>query len=466
MKKRTVACVLTLILITVTIGQVAGANDTSTPLHLLKPHYPVPYGIVKPEAVKAKTDRIRSYLEKSTYPRLQKRFFLTSNSKFEQIDAHSRLARGKFRLASYEWGVTYTGMLNVADMTHDTAYSRYVLQRFDFLVAVAPGFKNRLKHGQSIDEQMKQVLTPAALDDAGSICAAMIRTAMKYGKETAYRQLIDNYMDYILHKQFRLNDGTFARNRPFHNSVWLDDMYMSLPALAQYSKYTKNGTYVEEAARQILLFRDKMFVPEKGLFRHGWVQGMEPHPSFFWGRANGWAILTMCDVLDVLPESSPYRASVLSLLKAHLAGLATLQSGTGFWHQLLDRNDSYLETSCTAIFTYCIAHAINEGWIEPMPYGPVALLGWNALSTRITSTGLVKGTCVGTGMGFDPAYYNYRSVRSAAAHGYGPALLAGAEIIRLLDKQHPKINDSAIQFYRTDQQTDKRIFNENELPTQ
>ncbi|MDP4278608.1 MAG: glycoside hydrolase family 88 protein, partial [Bacteroidota bacterium] len=111
-----------------------------------------------------------------------------------------------------------------------------------------------------------------------------------------------------------------------------------------------------------------------------------------------------------------------------------------------------------------IAHAINEGWVEPMTYGPVALLGWNALSTRITSAGRVKGTCVGTGMGFDPAYYDYRSVRSAAAHGYGPALLAGAEIIRLLDEQHPKMNDSAIQFYRIDQQTDKRIFNENEVP--
>jgi rhamnogalacturonyl hydrolase YesR len=208
------------------------------------------------------------------------------------------------------------------------------------------------------------------------------------------------------------------------------------------------------------LFRDKLFVPEKGLFRHGWVQEMDIHPSFHWGRANGWALLTLCDVLDVLPESSPLHPEVLSLLRTHVSELAALQSGTGFWHQLLDKNDSYLETSCTAIFTYCIAHAINEGWINAKAYGPVAQLGWHAVSTKITSEGRVEGTCVGTGMGFDPAFYYHRPVSSAAAHGYGPTLLAGAEIIRLLNSRHPKMNDNAVQYYETEQMTNAPIFSE------
>jgi rhamnogalacturonyl hydrolase YesR len=125
---------------------------------------------------------------------------------------------------------------------------------------------------------------------------------------------------------------------------------------------------------------------------------------------------------------------------------------------LLDRNDSYLETSATAIYTYCIAHAINKGWIDPLAYGPVAMLGWHAVSTQVNAAGEVDGTCVGTGMGFDPAYYYYRPVHKYAAHGYGPVLLAGGEMIRLLKTTHPKMNDSAVQFYLQDQQTNEPIF--------
>ncbi len=130
--------------------------------------------------------------------------------------------------------------------------------------------------------------------------------------------------------------------------------------------------------------------------------------------------------MDVLPENHPGYSAILDLLRTHVRGLAACQSGSGFWHQLLDRSDSYLETSATAIYTYCIAHAVNKGWVDPLAYGPVAVLGWNAVSTKVNSLGQVEGTCVGTGMGFDPAFYYHRPTNVFAAHGYGPTLLAGA----------------------------------------
>jgi hypothetical protein len=50
-------------------------------------------------------------------------------------------------------------------------------------------------------------------------------------------------------------------------------------------------------------------------------------------------------------------------------------------------------------------------------------------------------------MAFDPAYYCYRPVNVFAAHGYGPVLLAGAEVLALLQNTHPRMNDNAVQFY-------------------
>ena len=125
--------------------------------------------------------------------------------------------------------------------------------------------------------------------------------------------------------------------------------------------------------------------------------------------------------------------------------MAKYQDGTGFWHQLIDRNDTYLETSATAIYTYSIARAINRGYIDALSYAPIVVLGWNAVSTKINDKGQVEGTCVGTGMGFDPAFYYHRPINVFAAHGYGPVLLAGAELILMQRRFAFEINDSAFQ---------------------
>jgi rhamnogalacturonyl hydrolase YesR len=274
----------------------------------------------------------------------------------------------------------------------------------------------------------------------------MIKT-FNTDKNQELRPLIDIYINYIMKKQLRLSDGALARNRPMPNTLWLDDLYMSVPALAQMGKLTGDFKYYDEAVNQILLFSQRMFNKENGLYVHGWVQDMKVHPEFYWARCNGWALLAMTELLDVLPQNHSFRNTLLDQYQAHIKGLAYFQSGTGFWHQLINRNDSYYETSATAIFTYCIAHGINKGWINAATYGPMAVAGWNAVQTKVNAKGEVEGTCVGTGMAFDPVFYYNRPVNVAAAHGYGPVIMAGAEMINLTKSWQIVINDSAVMFY-------------------
>lgn len=414
-------------------------NDSNTPLHLLQPDYKIPYGVPEKEAVKADLDRILKFVDAETP---------------WQPGEDGTIPRGAFRLTSYEWGVTYAAMLAAAASTGDKAYSDYTYNRHAFLAADAEEFRS----GKAPEGKRPTVtLRPRALDDCGAICVSMIKDQVAH-PELQLRPLIDLYADYIMNQEFRLKDGTLARNRPQRNTVWLDDMFMGIPALAWYGKLTGDRKYFDEAVRQIRLFKEKMWVPEKNLFRHGWVEAMDEHPAFHWGRANGWAILTMCDVLDALPQNHPGRTEVLDLYRRHVKGLCALQSGEGFWHQLLDRSDSYLESSATAIYAYCIAHGVCEGWLNPLEYGPAALLAWDAVSTVIDEKGMVHGTCVGTGMAFDPTFYYYRPVSPYAAHAYGPTIFAGAEVLRLLDKFHPRMNDSAIQFYLEDYSDQGPIF--------
>lgn len=440
------------------LGQI---NDNNTPLHLMKPAYRIGYGVSTAEQVKQTMDRILSYIDAETPTALVDKNTGEEVKDMKKINADTQLKQGGFRLTSYEWGVTYSGALAAYEATGDDSYRDYVTKRHQLLADIAPVFQKIYAKNKDIDVNIRRVIDPHALDDSGAICCSMIKSVLKgYSPlNSNLSPLIQNYADYIINKEFRLADGTFARIRPQNNTVWLDDMFMGIPTVAYMGLMTGEGKYYDEAAKQVLQFASRMWVPEKGLFRHGWVESMDPHPAFHWGRANGWAILTMCEVLDVLPPSHPKYDEIMSLLKAHAAGLARLQHHDGFWHQLLDRNDTYLETSATAIYTYCLAHAVNQGWLDAKVYGPVVQLGWHAIASKVNTKGQVEGVCVGTGMGFDPAFYAYRPTHVMAAHGYGPVLWAGAEMLNLLKQQHPKSNDSAVMFYDEEVNTDASIFN-------
>jgi unsaturated rhamnogalacturonyl hydrolase len=418
-------------------------TDSNMALHAIQPDYPVPYGPIKAENVTAVLDRIFTYLDSSTPAKLIDRQTNIEVTDFSKMTPGTIFAPGLFRLISYEWGVAYGAMLLAGEVTGNTKFTEYTTKRMNLIAGVSQFYK---KQGTTGNTPVRPVIDPRALDDAGSMCAAMIKS-YTVSKDETLRPFIDNYIDFISNRQFRLKDGTLARNRPIPNALWLDDLYMSVPALAQMGNLTGDKKYFDDACRQVIQFSQRMFNSEKGLYMHGWIQDMNPHPEFYWARCNGWALLTMCELLDVLPENHPSRTAVLDLFKAHIKGLASYQSGSGFWHQLIDRNDSYLETSSTAIYTYCAAHAINKGWISAQAYGPMAVLGWNSVQTRVNEKGEVEGTCVGTGMAFDAAFYYNRPVNVAAAHGYGPVILAGAEILKLMKNYQIVINDSAVMFY-------------------
>lgn len=411
-------------------------NDSTTPLHLLQPDYKTPYGQLNPDSVKADIDRVFAYIESVTPAKM----------------TDGKVNQGTYRLTSYEWAVMYDALLDAAKITGDKKYSDYVSDRIRFLASEADKAQD-----VSEDGQLRQVKDPRTLDDAGAMAGAWMRAAMA-DSTLNISPYIEQYWNVVEESPVHLADGTIARNRPHYNAIWLDDMFMALPSMAVRSKYNDDPKQLDEAAKIASGFFKRMWMPEKGIFRHGYLEDATHQPSMAWGRANGWAILTLCQLLDFLPENHPKRAEILDIYRKHAAGLAELQGIDGFWHQLLDRPETYEETSATAIFAYALAHGVNEGWLEATTYGPMAQLAWEAVASKINEKGEVEGVCVGTGMGFDPAYYAYRPVSVKAAHGYGPAIWAGSEVYRMLKDNHPYVNDSAVHYYEVDPEATMPLF--------
>lgn len=62
-------------------------------------------------------------------------------------------------------------------------------------------------------------------------------------------------------------DGAFYRkhSQGDEHTMWADDLYMSIPFLCRYYELTGEERYIDDAARQFLLFREYLYIPEEKL---------------------------------------------------------------------------------------------------------------------------------------------------------------------------------------------------------
>lgn len=402
------------------------------------PQYEVPYEFPNISNIKDILTRVRGYYESTSTLNIVNSETGEMITDFTNLSKNARVADGFSSEWSYTNGVVLAAFEYIDNIIDDPDFFANNIKFYDFVIEKLPYFiKYREQFGKETLHSWSRIPDFHALDDCGSIGAAMIKTYLK-DKNEDYLNLINIIADYISNKQFRLADGTLARHRPQYQSIWADDLYMSVPFLANMGALTGEYKYFDDAVNQILQMADRLYIPEKELFDHGWnVTSGDYDPRFYWGRANGWTLMAMAELLSVLPDDYKGRDKILHLYRSMIRSIAGLQDGTGFWHNMLDKTNTYLETSCTAMFTFATAKGINEGWINHV-YGPVALTGWNAIKTRILKNGAVDGTCEGTTFAHDKTYYYHRGKSIYATHGYGPVLYAGAEMIRLL--QNDKIN--------------------------
>lgn len=327
-------------------------------------------------------------------------------------------------------GVLNLAMLRLGDALGEPRYAAFARRNVAFAFAVSPTFERRYRGESKWEYPFGQRIVMEELDDYGAMGASVIEVAASVPDER-YRRYVHAAADYATTRQHRLADGTFVRGFPRRWTLWADDLYMSVVFLARLAEYAGDPRYLDDAARQVVNFHRHLFDADAGLMYHDWYSDTERHGVAFWGRANGWALLAQVDLLDRLPDDHPRHDTLLALLRRHVAGVARRQAPGGLWHQLLDREDSFFETSASAMFTYAIAHAVARGWIAG-EYETVARRGWAGVASRIGPDGAIDGTCAGTGVGDALADYYGRPTPHNDVHGTGAVLLAGSEVLRLV----------------------------------
>ncbi|MFT3902687.1 MAG: glycoside hydrolase family 88 protein [Niabella sp.] len=204
--------------------------------------------------------------------------------------------------------------------------------------------------------------------------------------------------------------------------LWIDDMYMITIVQTQAYKVTGDLNYIDRAAREMVLYLDKLQHPN-GLFYHA------PDVPFYWGRGNGWMAAGMAELLRYLPKDNKYRSRIMQGYQTMMKGLKTYQAPGGMWNQLIDEKDIWEETSGSAMFTYAIITGVKQKWLKAKEYAPVARKAWMALVPYIDEKGAVAEVCVGTNKKNDKQYYYDRPRVKGDYHGQGPYLWCVAALL-------------------------------------
>lgn len=207
-----------------------------------------------------------------------------------------------------------------------------------------------------------------------------------------------------------LPNGMSAQTR-----YWIDDIYMIGCLQVQAYRATGQQIYLDRAALEIDSYIKRLQQPN-GLFFHG------PDAPFFWGRGNGWVAAGLAELLSELPETNPHYQSILDAYLKMMNTLVKNQSEDGMWHQVIDKTESFKETSSTAMFGYAMAQGIKKDLLPEIPYRKAYMKAWNALMDYINDDGKVREVCVGTGQSFDINYYFYRPRTTGDFHGQAPML--------------------------------------------
>jgi rhamnogalacturonyl hydrolase YesR len=222
-------------------------------------------------------------------------------------------------------------------------------------------------------------------------------------------------------------DGVTAEAR-----YWVDDIYMISLVQTQAFRATGDRKYLDRAALTAVAYLDKLQQPN-GLFHHS------PDTPFFWSRGNGWFAAGIAELLTDLPGNHPQRARILAGYRKMMAALLLHQSEEGRWRQLVDKPESWLESSGTGMFAFAMVTGVKRGWLEPGTYGPAARKAWLALVRNLDASANVADVCVGTDTAVnqrvtEPAaqlkYYLDRRRVTGDLHGQAPILWTAMALLR------------------------------------
>lgn len=340
---------------------------------------------------------------------------------------------------SYDYCVVWRGMEQLWRITGDRKYFDYIRDGMDTFIGEDGSIRDYTFDSFNLDY----------------VCDG--RQLLLLYKETGaekYRLAADTLREQ-LRLQPRTPEGGFWHKQCYPQQMWLDGLHMSAPFYVEYALTFERGVQqaesLRDAAYQLMLVYEKTYDPLTGLNRHAWdasrsqawadpVTGQCEHA---WGRAMGWYMLGLIDVLELLPREHESFAALQDIFCKTAEKLLSIRVD-GVWQQVLDRPraaGNYKESSVSCLVTCAILKAVRLG-LAPKWMGEAAQESFRAIQREFVGQlrhgRMFLGKCCHvSGLGGNPYrdgsydYYMSEPVGAYDLKGTGAYIQAACEMLRL-----------------------------------
>lgn len=314
----------------------------------------------------------------------------------------------------FNWGegVLMAGMMRAYRLTGEVEYLNFVRKWAD----------HWKEHG------IEKVLNRGYVDDRAGYCgfwgpAFPILMLYEETKEPQYLDLAGSVVDYITTKATRTSDGGFDHWNG-NGQLWVDTLFMTTPVLAHYARLASKPRYLQEAIRQLEISTRRLQDPTTGLYYHMYDDGKKERVGCLWGRGNGWVIMSRIEIMKNCQRGTEEWRSLLESHARQIEGLLSVQDQqTGMWHTVLDAEDTYLETSATAMIVYGLAETKRLNLL-PVDHEAYMRKAWASLARQYDRQGRIIRVSAGTGPTTKEGYVGI--ARGTYPWGTGSFLLAAS----------------------------------------
>jgi len=351
----------------------------------------------------------------------------------EFIDVYLQNYRSYKDKWNYEDGCVLKGSWDLYRSTGAEKYKEFVLRYIDGFIDGDGNIKGYDPRRHQLDDiNSGKVL----FDLFGVVQESRLINAI----ECMYKQI---------KSQPRTKDGNFWHKDIYPDQVWLDGLYMVMPFYIKYEKKFNNSSNIRDIINQFINVRKYMKNEKTGLYYHGYDEsrqeawsdkatGVSPN---FWGRAEGWFMMALIDVLEEMNGmAAEFKEELLYMFREAIDSLLKYQdTATGMWYQVIDKGQAegnYLEASATLMIAYSILKGCRLGFLEQeyRQYGEKAFNGTVNKYLILDGNKIsLVGICSVAGLGNSPyrdgsfKYYISEKIVSNDPKGVGALLMVYSE---------------------------------------
>lgn len=219
-------------------------------------------------------------------------------------------------------------------------------------------------------------------------CGQAIRLAWEQTGDSLFRQAHERLLHWTLHDAPRSDRGILYHltDSP---EFWADSMYMLPPFLADAGEY-------EEAVRQFNGYWDALYDPAVELLHTFWHDGEKKYlrDGIHRGIANGYAVIAVCRMYPLLPDSmKDEKAALAQKARLLIDGMLRCMHEGGVFYDALDVPEgSFVAMNAAQMLAYGIYRGIQLGWLGA-DYRKKADILRCEMERRVDDMGFVNDVC-------------------------------------------------------------------------